>query len=198
MYRFVESIKLEDGVFYRLKLHQERINIAFADCFPSEEPINVFQILNQYSIPQKGIFKTRILYDSDFQSIEFIPYTKREIISLQLVDTEMESFRYKLEDRTGFNIAFAKRGECDDVLLVRNGLLTDTSYSNIALFDGKQWFTPKSPLLFGVNRAQLIDQGKLIEKNISVNELVNFQRIRLFNAMIEFGQIDLDVSGIHQ
>src|ERR1035437_10221498 len=99
---FVESIKLKDGKFYRLKLHQERINKALEACFPTEDPLNLIDSLNQYSFPQDGIYKCRVVYDTDLQSLEFTPYVRREIRSLKLVDTDMESRAYKLEDRAGF------------------------------------------------------------------------------------------------
>jgi 4-amino-4-deoxychorismate lyase len=132
------------------------------------------------------------------QSLEYTPYVRREIRSLKLVDTDMESKAYKMEDRTGLNAVFAQRGDCDDVLLVKNGFLTDTSYSNIALFDGEQWFTPRVPLLYGVNRAGLLTEGKIIEKDIKTEELMNFQSLTLFNALIEFGDIILDISVINR
>lgn len=196
MYRLVESIKLKDGVFYRLKFHQERVDKAFEACFPNEEPISLFDNLYQTMIPQEGIYKCRIVYDVDVQLVEILPYVRREINSLKLVYTDMKSHFYKLEDRTLYNEAFAKRGECDDVLLVRNGLLTDASYSNIALFDGNNWFTPRVPLLYGVNRADLLKQEKLIEKDINVGDLKDYQKIALFNAMIEFGELILDIEKI--
>jgi 4-amino-4-deoxychorismate lyase len=194
---FVESIKLKDGVFYRLQLHQERVNMAFATFFPDEEPINVFENLFQYAIPQSGIYKCRLVYDVDMQSLDFVPYERREIRSLKLVKTDIESCSYKLEDRAVYNAAFAQRGECDDVLLVKNGLLTDTSYCNIALSDGENWFTPCTPLLYGVNRADLLANEKLIEKDIPVADLKNYQKIALFNAMVEFGELVLDTTEIY-
>jgi 4-amino-4-deoxychorismate lyase len=198
MCRFVESIKLKDGVFYRLKLHQERVNKAFAACYPDEDPINIVETLYQYTFPQQGVHKCRIVYDTDVQSVEFTPYVQREIRSLKLVETDVESLAYKQEDRTGLNAAFALRGDCDDVLLVKNGLLADTSYCNIALSDGENWYTPRIPLLYGVNRSQLIYEGKLIEKDLKPADLLNFQYICLFNAMIEFGELNLGVSVIRQ
>ena len=198
MCRFIESIKLQDGVFYRLELHQERVNKAFAAYFPEKKPIILFEAILLTTIPQKGIYKCRIVYDLTLQSLEYTPYIRREIHSLKLVKSEMESRVFKLEDRTGLNTAFAYRGDCDDVLILKNGLLTDTSNCNIALYDGKQWITPRKPLLYGVNRAQLLTEGKLIEKDIKVEELLNFQYIALFNALIEFGDIKLDISVINE
>lgn len=193
MCRFVESIKLKDGVFYRLKLHQERVNKAFEAFYSKEKPISVFETLNEYAMPGEGTYKCRIVYDSDVLSVNFAPYIRREIRTLKLVETELESSAYKLEERTGFNAAFAQRDDCDDVLLVRNGLLTDSSYSNIALFDGTDWFTPRIPLVYGVNRAELLAEGKLIQKDITVTNLKNYRQIALFNAMIEFGELVLDL-----
>ncbi|HEY6915657.1 MAG TPA: aminotransferase class IV, partial [Paludibacter sp.] len=79
---------------------------------------------------------------------------------------------------------------------VKNGLLTDTSYCNIALYDGQNWFTPRVPLLYGVNRAELLLEEKLIEKDIAVEELKSYEKIALFNAMIEFGEVVLDIDKI--
>lgn len=69
-------------------------------------------------------------------------------------------------------------------LIVRRGLLTDTSIANIALFDGKDWFTPKLPLLRGTCRTALIDNGIIKEKDIRPEELSSYSFVRLFNAMI--------------
>ena len=195
---FFESIKLLDGKFYRLKLHQQRVNKAFADFYPDEEPINIVAQLNQFTFPQEGIFKCRMVYDVDVQSLEFAPYVRRDIHSLKLVETDMESRPYKMEDRSALNAAFALRDGCDDVLLVKDALLSDASYSNIALYDGENWITPRLPLLYGVNRAQLISEGKLIEKDIKPVDLVNFQYICLFNSMIEFGELKLEISSVRQ
>lgn len=193
---FVESIKLKDGVFSRLKLHQERVNKAFDANFQDEEPISIFEILNQYAIPQDGIYKCRIVYDADVQLVEIVPYVRREIKSLKLVVTNIETHTFKQENRTLYNEAFAQRGNCDDVLLVRNGLLTDTSYCNVALYNGENWFTPRVPLLYGVDRADLLASGKLIEKDIEVSELKDYTQIALFNAMIEFGELVLDIEKV--
>jgi 4-amino-4-deoxychorismate lyase len=196
MCRFIESIKLAEGRFYRLELHQARVDKAFADFYPSLKPINLAELLEKNDFHETGIHKCRIVFDTEVQLLEYIPYVRREVKSLKLIETEAETLFYKKEDRAELNEAFARRGDCDDVLLVKNGLLTDTSYSNIALFDGKNWITPKVPLLFGVNRAQLIAENRLIQKDIKVSELCHFQRIRLFNAMIEFGELEIRIDAI--
>jgi len=90
------------------------------------------------------------------------------------------------------------RGERDDILIVRRGLLTDTSIANIALFDGKDWFTPKLPLLRGTCRTALIDSGIIKEKNIRPEELSSYSFVRLFNAMIKWGALELSTGTIYE
>lgn len=198
MCRFIESIQLRDGVFKRLELHQPRLQKAMAAFYPNVPAIDLAEILKQSEYPTEGLFKCCIVYDSEIRQMDFSPYVRREIQTLRVVETDMASAPYKSEDRSALSAAFAKRGDCDDVLLVRNGLLTDSSYCNVALFDGESWITPRLPLIYGVNRAQLLSEGKLIEKDIKLDDLLNFQSICLFNAMIEFGEITIKTSSVYQ
>lgn len=193
MFQFIESIKLVDGVFQRLELHQNRVQRIFAEYFPNFKVIDLKELLLNSDFPQEGTFKCRLVFDDSIKQFEFVGYQIRTIRTLQIVESNAKTYHYKIEDRTAINDAFALRGDCDDVLLVRNGLLTDTSYANIALFDGYKWFTPKIPLVYGVNRAQLLEEGLIHEKQIKLSELQNYTRIRLFNAMIEFGEIEIGI-----
>lgn len=188
-----ESIKLQDGRFFRLPYHQQRIDAAFAALFPDDEPFSLYDSLTACVLPQEGIFKCRVVYDNIVRSVDFTPYVRRDIQSLRLVSTDMQSCSYKLEERSGFQQAFAQRAGCDDVILVRDGLLTDSSYSNIALFDGTKWFTPAVPLLYGTNRAELLHNERISPLDISVANLHHYTQICLFNAMVEFGELVLPI-----
>lgn len=92
---------------------------------------------------------------------------------------------------------FARRGAYDDILIVRRHLLTDTSIANIALFDGSHWHTPQHPLLKGTKRAELLDKGILTEKDIRMEELPAYSTVRLFNAMIDWGEVELPADCLH-
>jgi 4-amino-4-deoxychorismate lyase len=195
---FVESIQLNDGVFKRLELHQDRVCKAMKDFFPTVKVIDLAEYLHQLAFPVQGIYKCRLVYDSMIRNVEFTLYIPRKIETLRLVKTEMESTPYKKVDRSRLNAAYALRGDCDEIILVKNGLVTDTSYTNIAFFDGNHWVTPRIPLIYGVNRTELICKGILTEKDIPLSELENFNRVSLFNAMNEFGSIELELSAICQ
>ena len=100
MCRFIESIKLAEGRFYRLELHQARVDKAFADFYPSLKPINLAELLEKNDFHETGIHKCRIVFDTEVQLLEYIPYVRREVKSLKLVETEAETLFYKKEDRT--------------------------------------------------------------------------------------------------
>ena len=72
--------------------------------------------------------------------------------------------------------------------MIKDGLLTDSYYANIALYKNRIWYSPKTPLLAGTQRARLIQNEKLVLRDIVVSELFEFEKIKIFNAMIPFSQ----------
>lgn len=193
MCRFLESIKLKDGVFFRLEYHQERVNQCFQQFFAEQEAPDLAVWLHGQEVPATGLYKCRVLYDEKgFSQPTFTPYQMKTVKSLKLVETNLPPMTYKSADRSVYEQLVAQCGDCDEVLLVRNGLLTDTSYANIALFDGSKWVTPRLPVLYGTNRAYLLDKGIIVEQDIKAEELHLYQKIRVFNAMIEFGEMEIE------
>lgn len=197
MYRFLETIKLLDGNFFRLPLHQQRVNRAFTECYPKTKVPDLISIIQNSDFPLNGLYKCRILFNKNDYKIEFEPYVRKEISSLQLISTKIQTFYYKPADRSVYQQAFKLRKNCDDVLLVRDGLITDTSYANIAFFNGVNWITPEIPLIYGVNRASLLAEQKIVALPVKISDLSNFQFFRLFNAMIEFGEFELSMTAIN-
>lgn len=188
MSRFIESVKLQDGRFSRLEYHQRRVDDTFRLFFPAVPVLDLDQLLAGMEFPAEGLFKCRIIYDEQPRELTFSPYIMRIIRTFKLVDVDLEPAVYKAESRKEIDKVFGERGDCDDVLLVRRGLLTDASYSNIALFDGETWFTPRLPVIYGTQRASLIEQGFVVQKDIPAKDINQYQKIRFFNAMIEFGE----------
>lgn len=140
--------------------------------------------------------KCRVVYEQEFVEVEYAPYAIRPVSSLHIVEDNTFCYQYKSTDRDALNRLFASRGVADDVLIVQDGLLTDTSICNIALWNGERWLTPSCPLLQGTKRASLMDEGVLFPSEIKVDDLKLYSRIRLFNAMIEFGEIEFPVGNI--
>ena len=113
----------------------------------------------------KGRTRCRVEYTSAVEKVEYFPYSIREVKSLQLVNDDTAEYSFKYADRSVLDRNFALRGNADDVVIVRSGMLTDTSIANIALYKEGKWFTPKYPLLKGTRRARLLTEG-IIEEDI--------------------------------
>jgi len=198
MSRFIESIKLKDGQLFLLPYHEERMNRTRRDVGGHTQVISIFPLLKP-SLPSfsTGLFKVRVLYDDTIQKIEIHPYTPRLIQSLQLVTGQLD-YQHKTTNRIAINNLFAKRGKCDDVLIIKEGWVTDSSYSNVAFFDGQIWWTPDTPLLKGVQRQYLLDQGIIRERAISRKDIFTFQKIKLFNAIMDWADgMECPIREIH-
>ncbi|MEO0333918.1 MAG: aminotransferase class IV, partial [Bacteroidota bacterium] len=126
----------------------------------------------------------------------FAEYIPRTIRSLRLVVHDSIQYDYKFKDHRLINHLFAQRKGADDSLIVKNGLVTDTSYSNIAFFDGQQWFTPNQPLLSGTARARLLDASILYEREITPTDLPHFTHCSLINAMLPLSECVVSVDSI--
>jgi len=185
MSRLLESIRCEEGALQNLPFHQARMDTSVEALFSIENRLR----LEDVEVPpdcRTGLYKCRIVYDDSLCSVEFQPYRFREIRSLKLVSDDAVEYSHKYADRTALQRLLQARGDCDDILIVKNGRPTDTSYANVAFFDGKRWFTPARPLLRGTQRERLISEGLVRPADIRVDDLGHFEKVRIINAMIRF------------
>lgn len=148
-----------------------------------------------------GRVMMRTVYDATgVSSVTFQQYQLRPVRSLRCVEADLLHYSLKSTDRSGITHCVEQRDNCDDVLILRHNLLTDTSIANIAFLNEEQgncWMTPANPLLRGTHRAALLRSGTIIEDTaLTLDRLKEFSRIRLFNAMIKWGEIELPISAI--
>lgn len=198
MLPFLESIRLENGRLPLLKYHQKRLNRTFSAFFPSEKPFDLSSILRQSALPGQGVFKLRFLYGQDHFHLDAPQaYTPRPVRSLQVVEAPPElDYTFKRTDRSRLDACFARRGHADDVLITQNGLLTDTYYANILLWQNGNAYTPVRPLLRGTCRAYLLELGKVQEREIHIKDLPDYQKVTLINAMLLPGSVELPVRAV--
>ena len=192
----IESIKLIDGRFCNLLYHERRMIRALDDVCGVEEEINLEKFLSELDVPQKGVFKCRIVYDEVSKEVEFVPYQPKEIRSLKIVENDRILYEHKYADRDAIDKLYKQKDGCDDILIVKKGNVTDTSYANIVFRKGKTWYTPWSALLKGTMRQSLLDNNKILTENIQMEDIRNFKTIKLINAMLEFDSPEIDVSNI--
>lgn len=149
-----------------------------------------FDLQTLITPPKTGLYRCRFIYDTDSYRIEYHPYTPRKILSLRLVVDDTVHYPLKYTHRNGLNDLFECKDGCDDVLIVKNGILKDTTIANVALYINGQWLTPQTPLLYGTTRARLIDVGLLIPAVLTPDDIPLAQKIAIMNAMVGFVEIE--------
>jgi len=200
---FLESIRIDHGQPENLMAHQQRMDATVRHFFGQRNALSLEDLVvkqladSQNEFLKQGLYKMRLVYSQQPEEVSFVAYRLPIIESLQCVEDNQVEYRFKFADRSALNVLFAQRGQADDILILKKGLITDTSYANVAFFDGTCWFTPREPLLAGTRRASLLAQNIISPTDISPNELGNYQKIRLFNAMIRWEDaIDIQINNI--
>lgn len=186
MSRLIESIRLYNGNFARLELHQARVDRAAKALFNRTLDWQISDLLHAQAYPATGLYKCRVLYDASTVQVEFSAYQPKLINTLKLVSADAFDYTHKYEDRTAIERALGFRDGCDDILMVKNGLITDTSYANIVFEKDGQWFTPESFLLPGTMRHYLLETKQIEQVAITVDQLARYQHFKLINAILEF------------
>ena len=185
MYQFIESIKIENGQALLLNLHQQRIYQTFAN-FHHKCIINLHTLLSSFQPPQKGLYKWRIIYNlnGNFEH-QFIPYSFTEIKDFELVENNEIDYSFKYLDRTHLD-TMKKQASTQEIVIGKKGFITDPTFSNLIFLKNGIWHTPKTFLLNGVQRLNLLHLGIIQETEINLENLKEFSHFQIINAMNDF------------
>jgi 4-amino-4-deoxychorismate lyase len=186
MYPLVESIRIENRQLHHIELHNQRLNSAMHRYFGIEKKISLEDIIDIPSGLTNIRYKCRVTVTPENINVNIAPYIQREIKTLKIVYDNEIDYSFKTEDRQRLDNAYEKRGECDDIIIIKNEYVTDSWAANILFFDGAKWVTPDTPLLEGTQREYMLSHNLIKLQRISVNDIHSFQKVRLVNAMIDF------------
>lgn len=188
MPRFIESIKVEDGKMSLIDLHQQRINSTF-NFHKKTCKMDLYEIFEDINFKEKELYKLRIIYDleNNFE-YDLIKYIEKQITDFDIVIDNNIIYDFKYENRIVIN-TLKQTTNADEIIIVKNNQITDTSYSNLLLLKNDIWYTPKTFLLNGVQRQHLIKSGKVLEKDINLENLSTFSHIQIINALNPFDEM---------
>lgn len=189
MVRLIESIRILNGRISQLNLHEDRCNQSRAKLWNLTKAIKLKEKISIPASYSKGLVKCRIVYGHEIEEISFQNYQIRSINKIKIVHNDAISYPFKYEERKELDNLFANKMEGDEIMIVKNELVTDAYYYNYVFQKGKEYFTPKQPLLEGVRRTSLILNNKIIKKDIFTTEIHEFDAIHLINAMTPLGKI---------
>ena len=185
MSQFIESIKIEDQKVFLLELHQKRVNDTFAH-FGAQGSIDLSKIINDLGVDEDGFYKLKITYDLNKNyRTQLIPYAISEIDDFQLVENNGYDYSFKFEDRKEFE-RMKTKAKTEEIIIVKNNHITDTSYTNLLFLKDETWYTPTTYLLNGVMRQHLLKEKKIKEAEITLQNIRKFSHFQLINSMNDF------------
>jgi 4-amino-4-deoxychorismate lyase len=177
-----ETICVRNGKPERLDLHSNRMNASRREVFGCSDRIELDRVLAGSAIPPGELLRCRVVYEKAVVSVEYTPYHIRPIQTLRIVHADDIVYDHKYVDRSRLEQLVSGCG-ADDIIIVRNGMVTDASFANLVFVGKDGWATPSTPLLRGTRRAHLIAEGKLHEVPIGENEIRRYSHVMLINAM---------------
>jgi len=184
----LETIKIQDGHPKALDWHAARLNATRRHLFNQSTPLDLQAAL--LDSPQSGTYRARVLYDHNIQSVTYIPYQPPHYHCFKIIENSNLHYPYKYQDRTALNRLYERRGLADEIIIFKQGLATDITIANLAIWLNNQWVTPEKPLLKGTVRERLLAQHQLITGNITIDDLLNSPKLAMMNALLEFHIIE--------
>ncbi len=185
MFPLLESIRIENGEAKLLSQHQGRMQKSLQNIGKHME-FSILECVSLHKFGKHNIYKLRITYNhTNFQS-EIIKYHPKSIKSVQLVEDNNIKYDLKYSNRAIIEKLYQNKQNADDIIIVKNGEITDSSFANILFFDGKEWHTPKAPLLKGIMREHLLSQEKIKEKSIKTQDITLYKSFMFINALLPF------------
>ena len=196
MLKFIESIKVLNGDTPDINEHLQRV-IRTIQYFYSKSNEKFDFISCVYTVLERerdkisdGLFKLRVVYSDRFISGTLIPYIPKRIKRLKLVESDDIEYPFKFENRTAIDSLLSYKDKCDDILIVKNGVITDTSYSNIVFERMGNLYTPESYLLAGTKRAKLIREDIIREEIIRPCDIDRYDKAYLINSMLDLYPVE--------
>ena len=191
-FQLFESILLEGGKYFLLSRHLERLRNSatyFGFSFPEQE---ISSVLDQIAARNaSGAFKVRLVLWKDGQietQISLIEHAD-SINNIALATHPVDSSDRFLYHKTTLRDYYSE----DVIFFNERDEVTESRIANVVVSIDGQLFTPpvSSGLLPGTFRAELLAQGKIKERVITVEELMRAREFFLINSVRKWVNADL-------
>lgn len=185
---FIESICCLNHSLRNLSFHQQRLNETHQQFFPDAEPICLATALQVPLSVNHEKHKVRVVYGEKITEITVEHYQPKPFNTLVFVDIDPSfCYAHKSTDRTYLS-TLVNKYKTDDLILVKNDHITDSTIANLVFYDGLNWVTPTTYLLKGTMRSYLLSTGQIIERKIKKNDLKHYTHVKRINALMNLNE----------
>ncbi len=200
--KLLETIRYEAGKLHLLERHQARM-LRSLNAFTQGSPMQDFLknrglvgLLQEHfdfnDLEALQIYKVRLVYDEEgIDLVEALAYKVLSFKGFYTQDIKPDfDYEHKYLDRSCFDDLLRDSRAKDGLLpiFIREGLLTDSHFTNIVLQIKGELYSPEEPLLRGVMREELLERGIIKSKALSLYDLEICEKIILINAMLPLGR----------
>lgn len=200
---FIETLSIRGGVVNNLEFHQERMyatGVAHHFSPPSWEEIKERLDTDVVLSDPTFLYKCTITYRETIKQMSLSKYSTRKIERLVPVYVkDLSWYNFKYANRESFENLKKGLQLNDEIIIVRpDGLISDTSYTNIVIEESGIYKTPITPLLKGTQRASILKKGVIQEAEIMLEDLCRPCTIHLINALMPLGTLSLQSTSVVQ
>jgi len=121
MSQFIETIQLLHGKLRNLEYHQERFERTRREVLGIRNHPRLAEVIQIPKGLDQGMLKCRLTYAHVVELIEFEAHMIKKAESLKLVYSDDIDYAYKYADRSKLEGLYQQRGNCDDILVIKNG-----------------------------------------------------------------------------
>lgn len=178
---FLETIRVVDGIIEHSDYHIERMRQT---CLFHYHEFGLEKILDNLRLPENGILKLNIWYNQHEKEIKISEYVPTSIKKIELIECDPDfNYSFKYSDRSYLNNLLKSASGADEIIIFKNGFVTDTSKANIVFEKKGKFYTPDTFLLNGTMRQHLIRSEIIIEKAIRSEDVFSYEKMYFINAL---------------
>jgi 4-amino-4-deoxychorismate lyase len=188
----VESIWISGRTVMKASYHQQRYAASLHQLYPHAKEENLLDHI-EVDLCTSFDTKCRIIYSDKIEKVDYTPYQRKTIKSAKIVVDDKVTYALKYEARPQLDALYKQRNGSDEIVIVKNDLVTDGYYYNLVFEDDFGLYTPLQPLLVGTMRQKLLDQKLIKPIEISINHIHRFKKIHFINALNPLGCQSIDM-----
>ncbi|OBX63768.1 hypothetical protein A9Z63_04435 [Moraxella lacunata] len=183
-----ETLAINNGRILNLDYHNRRFKQGqlFLHCQTMIDDIaDIICVPDEFN---NKFIRCRVTYDKYSIKVEYFDYIPKSIQSFKIIECDSIDYAYKYDDRNLLNQLLSQKGDCDEIIIIKNGLVTDCSIGNLLFLKNNHWYTPDTPLLQGTQRAYLLEAQKIHLANIDKNNIWQYEKVMMINALNAFDE----------